>query len=323
MADRRILINNRDEFLSRPTAYADVWKPHPDSEVEVIAPLDLEVAPKDDTPNYAPVFVPKVLTEKSGGTWVGFNPVTGRWATVLSIRENLDMPGAISHPPPKNPTSRGHLVNEFLKMSWPSMSFDFERHLIESYFSRVDTHHALFRGFNLILGNAKYGISAYYTNRLNEGQEPKVTETMPKFFDPKADPVHGISNSDYFHPWPKVNNGKQLFQEALKQYTDRDSLSKALFDILNREEPSPNKEHYTIDRIRMPVGDIPGKQNSPYGTRTSTVLLVDKNDKVTYYERTLSRLDENGKVEQDPNGVENRIFESKLAAEVGSTKRLQ
>lgn len=102
-----VLLSNRDEFFDRPTAALHHWD---------TAPI---VAGRD---------------EKSGGTWLGINPQTGQWATVLNYRE-------IGQAIPEQKISRGKLVSDYLVSDLSPRAFAQQIDL-----SRYD-------GFNLILGN--------------------------------------------------------------------------------------------------------------------------------------------------------------------------
>lgn len=78
-----VVLGNRDEFYSRPTAPLAVWEEDPG----VMAGKDLQ----------------------SGGTWMGVHR-NGRWAAVTNFREPDSSPGAAK--------SRGWLVRDFLLGNW-------------------------------------------------------------------------------------------------------------------------------------------------------------------------------------------------------------
>lgn len=67
------------------------------------------------------------------------------------------------------------------------------------------------------------------------------------------------------------------------------------------------KERIFIPKINS---KILGKGAS-YGTRTSTVILVDKDDKVTFVERDWYELDDNGSY-RECNPPPNRLFSFQL-----------
>lgn len=74
-----ILLNNRDEFRSRPSAPLSAWSSG------IVAGRDLQ----------------------AGGTWLGLHPQSGRWAVVTNVRE---LPAL-----PSGQRSRGELVADFLQ----------------------------------------------------------------------------------------------------------------------------------------------------------------------------------------------------------------
>lgn len=102
-----VLLGNRDEFFDRPTTPLNQWE-----DATIIGGRD----------------------EKSGGTWLGINPDTGKWATVLNVRE-------VGYPQPDNKISRGKLVSDYLSSNDAPREFARKIDL-----TRYD-------GFNLILGN--------------------------------------------------------------------------------------------------------------------------------------------------------------------------
>jgi uncharacterized protein with NRDE domain len=123
----------------------------------------------------------------------------------------------------------------------------------------------------LILGGAHD--LYYYSNR---GGEPQAL----------APGVYGISNHLLDTSWPKVERGKQSLAEHL---ATNDTISpEVIFHIL-------------ADRSRADDGSLPDtgvgleleRTLSPlfiaspiYGTRSSTLLLVDREDEITFIERT-------------------------------------
>lgn len=82
-----ILLNNRDEFLNRPTAALATW-----SDAPIIAGRDLQ----------------------SGGAWLGINPA-GRWAVLTNYREPISKDGPV--------LSRGQLVADYLQSDQSPMDY--------------------------------------------------------------------------------------------------------------------------------------------------------------------------------------------------------
>jgi uncharacterized protein with NRDE domain len=112
--------------------------------------------------------------------------------------------------------------------------------------------------------------------------------------------VHGMSNGDLDAPWPKVLKGKSAMQHLVQSASEfppptggrvregGETLSDALFTVL-------------ADRTPAPGGDLPDtgvgreleRHLSPifvrmdgYGTRSSTVVLIDRRGLVHSHERS-------------------------------------
>ncbi|KAI8977131.1 NRDE protein-domain-containing protein [Mycotypha africana] len=243
---------NRDEFLERPTARAHYWnEPHGN----VLAGTDLEVNPEDQT--------------IKNGTWLGITK-DGRFSALTNYREKSF----------KGHISRGILVRDFL---WGNFTVHehMESLLKDDYFNQ-------FGGFNLIdLDFSKKDTTdmAYISNREHQS-----------IYDLKPGEIYGLSNSILTNPWPKVVDGKKLFEEVISKHQsdNEDEMIKALFQLLSTTKPMTNTgdvEHIYGDlkeRICIPLFNFPENlnlKNSAYATRTSTVVLLDYNDNVTFIER--------------------------------------
>lgn len=187
---------------------------------------------------------------KAGGTWMGINK-SGEFSALTNYRD-MDMRK-------EDPPSRGHLVLNFLTSSDEP----------EQYLKKVDSEAHRFDGFNLIVGNLDD--LSYYTNKTNNIQ--------------RLNPgVHGLSNHLLDTPWPKVTRAKQELAGQL-QFDTIDE--QALFDILKNDIPAPDPElpdtgiPRELERAVSPIFI----KTDRYGTRCSTILLVDKNGEVIFEER--------------------------------------
>lgn len=195
---------------------------------------------------------PDILAGKdlqAGGTWMGITK-DGHWAALTNYRN----PAIRKEDPP----SRGHLVLNYLKNNGAP----------KQYLSNLHDRADRYMGFNLLVGSSNE--LAYYSN-----QQKQIRRLEPG--------LYGLSNHLLDTPWPKVERAKQ----SLKQIMQDDNISEeALFDLLADDRPAPDEE--------LPNTGIPReveRQVSPifikgekYGTRCSTVLLIDK-EGVTFTER--------------------------------------
>ena len=189
---------------------------------------------------------------QKNGTWLGLSR-SGRFAAVTNYRERPVVKNA--------PRSRGDLAARFL------LGNDAPR----QYLEQVTRSASDYGAFSLIVGD---GASLwYYSNRGSE-----IQSLSPG--------VHGLSNHLIDTPWPKVASGK----ERLGQLTGADEtpLTTGLFEILLDRTPAPD--------AGLPdtgVGLQRERELSPlfiagerYGTRASTVVLIDRAGAVLFVERT-------------------------------------
>lgn len=198
---------------------------------------------------------PGVLAGKdlrAGGTWFGITK-KGRIAAVTNYRD----PALIrSHPP-----SRGKLVRGFLlSQQGPT-----------DYLKRLAQEAGNYSGFNLIIGDPD---DLYWYSNIGSGPH-KLTCN-----------IYGLSNHLLDTPWPKVTRSKNAFQKLL--FEQKDPLAEDIFAILfdkskADDESLPDTGIGTeCERLLSSIFIC----SPTYGTRSSTLLLVDLHDRVTFIERT-------------------------------------
>jgi len=184
------------------------------------------------------------------GTWMAMTK-TGRIGMVTNYRD-------LSNINPNAP-SRGKLVSDFLLSDAPA----------DEYLKDIHESAAEYNGFNLILGNQE-GLS-YYSN-----YQSKIIKLEAGF--------HGLSNHLLNTPWPKVERGKHMMIPFLQHQQVRPDL---LFEILRDEKIAPDhqlpKTGLELERERALSAMFIKTPN--YGSRCSTVILIDMDDNVNYVER--------------------------------------
>jgi len=189
---------------------------------------------------------------KGGGTWLGLTR-TGRIAAITNYRDPRSER--------KDAPSRGGLVREFLA---GAMS-------VEGYLVFLKSEGTNVNGFNLIFGDMKQ--LCWFSNRGGE----------PQFLQPG---IHGLSNRLLDTPWPKVSRGKEDLERIVADGTDIEP--DALFAILtDRTIPPDNLLPDTGVGIQLERILSPRFISAPtYGTRSSTVILIDREERVTFIEKT-------------------------------------
>lgn len=201
---------------------------------------------------------------KASGTWLGVSR-HGRLAAITNYRDpSVQLNGA---------PSRGLLVSEFISGEIPAAT----------YLESLSQNGIYYNGFNLLVGDGT-GLW-YYSNR---GRDPI-----------KLSPgLYGLSNHLLNTPWPKVKKGKTALRRCLEGRGRIDVP--AIFDLLS-------------DRSLAADHDLPdtgvGRQweralsavfitSAPYGTRSSSVLLMDAAGTLNFWERTY-RIDPGSRITSD------------------------
>jgi uncharacterized protein with NRDE domain len=185
------------------------------------------------------------------GTWIGITR-QGRFSAITNFREPENAT--------QNAPTRGFLVRNFLEdNSTPDNYLKMRKEDAQSY-----------NGFNLLVGTRE-GIS-YYSNRQN-----KILEIVPG--------VHGLSNHLLNTDWPKIKKGKRLLNDMMIQNNlDVENL----FSILQDRSKPPDhllpNTGVSLEWERI-LSSIYIFSNT-YGTRSSTILLWDRNGKIDFFERT-------------------------------------
>jgi uncharacterized protein with NRDE domain len=188
----------------------------------------------------------------AGGTWFGITR-NGRIGAITNYRD----PASVKPAAP----SRGNLVSDFLAGD----------KACKTYLTRLELNAENYNGFNLVVGVKD--LLFWYSNR-GHG----VQRIMPG--------IHGLSNHLLNTPWPKVSRAKAAFKNIL---SNSPVLSPdGLFDmLLNRSIPEDEALPDTgvgmdWERILSPIFIA----SPSYGTRSSTILLLDRENRVTFLEKT-------------------------------------
>ena len=191
------------------------------------------------------------IDQDKHGTWMGISK-NGRFAALTNYRQ---MP--ITE---KFDSSRGFLVSEFL-------TSDISR---KEYMEQLKSCAASYDGYNLLFGDVE-NIS-YFSNK---GAE--TAELEPG--------IYGLSNHLLDTPWPKVEASKGRLQKIVEK-DDVDTSS--LFETMENTDFGQDSDlpdtgvGLELERI-LSAAFI---KSPDYGTRCSTVLLVDWDNNVTLEERS-------------------------------------
>ena len=188
---------------------------------------------------------------KANGTWLGVAR-SGRFGVVTNYR---DLQAPIEGAP-----SRGNLVPRFLTGATSPKEF------------LDDLRGAAMRysGLNLLVGGSR--ARYYFSNR-----GAKAPTAL-------APGVYGLSNHLLNTPWPKLARTRANFTRLLEE---QDVTIDALFAVLADREQAPADG---LPATGLPadwerVVSAPFIVNERYGTRCSSVLMVERNGRTILHER--------------------------------------
>lgn len=188
------------------------------------------------------------------GTWLGVSK-QGRIAAITNFRDP-SLPNRLK--------SRGEIVKRFLS----------ENSSIEEFLDELKNCRELFGGYNVLFGDIHQ--LSHYNNILDE-----MSEIKPG--------THSLSNHTLNTPWPKVIKGKYNLSEFIQVHQGHINIEE-LFPIIedktiaNDEELPDTGVGITLERLLSPLFI----QMPNYGTRSSTVILINKKNEVTFVERTFN-----------------------------------
>jgi uncharacterized protein with NRDE domain len=189
---------------------------------------------------------------RAGGTWLGVDRQR-RFGVVTNFRER-------QRPAPSAP-SRGNLVPDYLRQAQ-----DAEAHL-----RQLQPLASTYSGFNLLLAD---GQSLWYASNRAE-----------PFSRLLAPGVHGLSNEFLDTPWPKLQRVRRRFEAWL---ADRRTDSAELFAMLadpTRAGSDAELPHTGLSLEWERTLSSPFVSNPDYGTRCSTVLLLESSGALCMAER--------------------------------------
>ncbi|GAO17629.1 uncharacterized protein UV8b_08017 [Ustilaginoidea virens] len=199
-----ILLDNRDEFLLRPTSRPHWWK-HPRTGQPVLSSRDLQRAEK--------------------GTWMGVTK-TGLWAVLTNYREADDSrkAGAGAGTAVRGTKSRGGMVTAWLAGLGGGVGEGVQQLVREDGVKGVG-------GFSMVCGKLRGKGSgvAMVSNRAGRADEVPLAACQ-------RGETLGLSNTafDAEVAWPKVELGTRLLRDAVRHAVEAGSSEDRLIEDLFR-----------------------------------------------------------------------------------------
>ena len=238
---------------------AFAWRAHPDFPLVVAGNRDEFFArPTAAATWWSPFGILAGRDLKAGGTWMGVAH-NGRFAALTNYRD----------PPNQRPDapSRGALVADFL-VSDTSPATVLDRIAAEAH---------RFNGFNLLAAQWRGGDAGLWI--VAGPDASRTTVVVPG--------VHALSNARLDDRWPKVDHAIDGLRAALASARDPNQLIAASFALLDDRTvaaderlPSTGVPLDTERALSAPFIRMPD-----YGTRASTILLVERSGRATFVER--------------------------------------
>ena len=186
----------------------------------------------------------------SCGTWMAMTK-SGRIGMVTNYRD----PKSID----PNAPSRGHLVSDYLENQIDPYD----------YLNEISSNGKIYNGYNLVVGSLN---DLWYLSNYQD----KIEKLPPG--------LHGLSNHLLNTPWPKVVHGKVKLSTLIEAKT---ISAEKLFDFLQNTDQAEDSHlpetGIGLERERA-LSSIFIKTKG-YGTRCSTVVLVDNDNHVEFTER--------------------------------------
>ncbi|MGP6140612.1 NRDE family protein [Jeotgalibaca sp. A127] len=204
----------------------------------------------DYWPEYPSLLAGKDL--EANGTWFGITK-QGKVAAITNCH------GEEFTEPEKNKQSRGQILIDYLSKNQDPVKF------IKQLIATKDDY----QPFNVLLGSVD--ILYHYNSKDNHYTKLDAG-------------THSLSNATLNTPWPKVNNTRQQLDIIIQ--TDHDYIQD-LFTMMMDQTPAPDSE---LPEAPLPL-EIRRKASANFiktehfGTKSTTLLLVDWHNNVTYIER--------------------------------------
>jgi uncharacterized protein with NRDE domain len=231
------------------------WQVHPRYKLVVAANRDefhaRPTAPMAKWPAPDDIIAGRDL--RAGGTWLGMDR-NRRFGIVTNFRE--------LQPPAPGASSRGNLIPDYLRNPAPA----------GRYLQALEPNADEYSGFNLLLADQD---SLWYA--ANRAQ---------RFAQPLPPGIYGLSNELLDTPWPKLQRVRRQFDPLLAQPAElsKDVLFGILADLTQAgvDETLPETG---LSREWEQLLSSPFISTEDYGTRCSTVVLVETSGAVSLTER--------------------------------------
>lgn len=184
-----------------------------------------------------------------GGTWLALSKRAGTWAAVTNLR-------GVDRTPESR--SRGSLVGDFVRGGVSAVN----------YAASIGARAGEYGGFHLLAGDRD---DLVYL--ASSSGAPEVL----------GNGIFAFSNAPAGEVWPKTGRAEEAMRRYLDSTTSAEELARSLLGFFTVPSPSVHARGRTlleeIESEPFVVGEV-------YGTRATTVVVVDRNDEVLFVEKT-------------------------------------
>ena len=228
------------------------WQPEGERPLTLVANRD-EFYQRPTLPVHFWKDHPHILGGKdieAGGTWLAFSR-KGRFAAITNYREL---------PVPEGKKSRGALVKNFLT----------EDISPEAYLNSTIRNKDQYAGFNLLLGTQQQLF--YYSNKLPDNQ-----------FQVLSPGIYGLCNHLLETPWPKLVAARNQLTKLLKEKATSEQFIEMMHDNAQAKDELLPNTGISLGAERLLSSRFITSDN--YGTRNTSVILLDKSGAVQWTEQ--------------------------------------
>jgi len=246
------------------------WQAHPRYRLVVAANRDefheRPTAPMAQWPAPDDILAGRDL--RANGTWLALDRHR-RFGVVTNFRD-------LQKAQPEAP-SRGRLIPSYLG----------GRAGAGEFLAALEPRAEVYSGFNLLLADES---SLWYaSNRVDPGSTSTQLTAPTQFPRPLPPGVYGLSNQFLDTPWPKLRRVRRRFEMWL---AERDAFSEALFSMLDDRTTVDTDEDLPRTGLSAEwerILSAPFVLHPDFGTRCSTVLLLEHSGAVVLIERRFDR----------------------------------
>lgn len=252
-----VIAMNRDEFIDRPTLPAHFWNEH------CISGMDAQPGRK-------------------GGTWFGVSSKFAKIGALLNISEPVI---------DTSKRARGHLVSDYLLSDLDAAS----------YIKTIAPQQHEYNRLNLALLERRAGDWFVHYLSNEDSKSPRQL----------AAGVQVISNSMIDRPWQKVAKGREKFEQIVSRHRRKCTSAELKADLMSMLSDCSSNMPDPVLELQLSGSQLCGPDagvnvltgpdalirrsaifvdlfdTARYGTRTHTLLLVDKAGTCEYVETTM------------------------------------